>query len=307
MDRDRQIASQLGKLARWALMEELVTTPKPGLVDSYSNGAHRDMNFQTFEKSAEVLEPYYCRMAEAAQQGEEPEQVFREIRNIGIKAEKAMFTATQGANTHKGLIFSLGILCSGAAILFKDQSVPLTEEGLFAMEQRMVSTPLRQELERLCRNEAQQAGERTHGEQVLARYGAKGVRGEALSGYPSVRALALPVMAAGIKEGRDWNTVKLQTLCTLMSQVEDSNILSRRDEPTLSRVQDTFRKFLGEGGAYQKDGEQKLKELDARFIRENISPGGSADLLAVTIFVTRLLSEYTVFPLAAAQGEGKLN
>ena len=188
------------------------------------------------------------------------------------------------ANTHKGLIFSLGILCSGAAILFKDQNVPLTEEGLFAMEQRMVSVSLRQELERLCRNEAQ----RTHGEQVFARYGAKGVRGEALSGYPSVRTLALPVIAAGIKEGRDWNTVKLQTLCTLMSQVEDSNILSRRDEPTLSRVQDTFQKFLGEGGAYQKDGEQKLKELDDQFIRENISPGGRADLLAVSILVTRL-------------------
>ena len=100
------------------------------------------------------------------------------------------------------------------------------------MEQRMVSAPLRQELERLCRNGAQKAEKRTHGEQVFARYGAKGVRGEALSGYPSVRTLALPVMAAGIKEGRDWNTVKLQTLCTLMSQVEDSNILSRRDEPT---------------------------------------------------------------------------
>lgn len=127
-----------------------------------------------------------------------------------------MPAAAQGANTHKGLIFSLGILCSGAAILFKDRSVRLTEEGLFAMEQRMVSVPLRQELERLCRNGAQKAEKRTH-------------------------------------------------------------------------------------------GEQKLKELDARFIRENISPGGSADLLAVTIFVTRLLSEYTVFSLAAAQGEEKLN
>lgn len=205
-----------------------------------------------------------------------------------IQKIRHMPAAAQGANTHKGLIFSLGILCSGAAILFKDQNVPLTEEGLFAMEQRMVSVSLRQELERLCRNEAQ----RTHGEQVFARYGAKGVRGEALSGYPSVRTLALPVIAAGIKEGRDWNTVKLQTLCTLMSQVEDSNILSRRDEPTLSQVQDTFQKFLGEGGAYQKDGEQKLKELDDRFIRENISPGGSADLLAVSILVTRLPLEF---------------
>ena len=292
MDKDRQIALQLGKLAHWALREELVTTPKPGLVDAYSNGAHRDMNFQTFEKSAQVLEPYFCQMAEAAQQGKEPEQIFREIRTIGIKAEKAMFTATQGANTHKGLIFSLGILCSGAAFLLKDRSVPLTEAGLFAVEQKMVSVPLGQELESLCQNGARQEGAQTHGEQVLARYGARGARGEALSGYPSVRNLALPVMAAGVKAGRDWNAVKLQTLCTLMSQVEDSNILSRRDEPTLFRVQDIFRNFLKEGGAYQKEGEQKLKELDARFIRENISPGGSADLLAVTIFVFRLLTAW---------------
>lgn len=292
MDKDRQIALQLGKLAHWALREELVTTPKPGLVDAYSNGAHRDMNFQTFEKSAQVLEPYFCQMAEAAQQGAEPEQIFQKIREIGRTAEKAMFTATQGANTHKGLIFSLGILCSGAAFLLKDQSVPLTEAGLFAMEQKMVSVPLGQELESLCHNGARQEGARTHGEQVLARYGARGVRGEALSGYPSVRNLALPVMAAGVKEGRDWNAVKLQTLCTLMSQVEDSNILSRRDEPMLFRVQDTFRNFLKEGGVYQKDGEEKLKELDARFIRENISPGGSADLLAVTIFVFRLLTSW---------------
>lgn len=293
MDEERRIPRELGKMARWALMEELITTPKPGLVDSYSNGAHRDMNFHTFERSAEALEPYFCQMAAYAwKHGETPEKAFEGIREIGKQAEKAMFTVTQGVNTHKGLIFSLGILCSGAAILLADQRTPVTEAGLFAMEQKMVSVPLQQELEELYRKEWQETEKQTHGEQVLLRYGARGIRGEAVAGYPSVCKLAFPVMAAGVKEGRDWNAVKLQTLCTLMSHVEDSNILSRRNVHTLENVQHTFQAFLKEGGAYQKDAEQKLKELDACFIWENISPGGSADLLAVTIFLYGLLKKF---------------
>ena len=81
MDEERRIPRELGKIARWALMEELITTPKPGLVDSYSNGAHRDMNFHTFERSAEALEPYFCRMAAYAwKHGETPEKAFEGIR-----------------------------------------------------------------------------------------------------------------------------------------------------------------------------------------------------------------------------------
>ena len=101
-----------------ALLGEVYTTPKPGLVDLKDNGAHKDMDVHTFEKSTAAIAPYIAEMfCEGYANQQSLENLFARIRQIGIEAEKAMFEATKGINTHKGILFTMGII-SGAACIF---------------------------------------------------------------------------------------------------------------------------------------------------------------------------------------------
>lgn len=273
-------AAELGALARWALMEEAETTPKPGLVDRETNGAHRDMDFSTFRRSAEALEPWFSAMAELGMTLDgTAEDLFLALRPVGQEAEQAMYAATGGVNTHKGLIFTLGIYCGAAGRCLRDRG-RITEGALRETEQEMVVSVLTGELRRL-----RTAPAVTHGVRNLQQYGAPGVRGEAIRGYPAVWDLALPVL----RQGGDWNRVKLQALLTLMASCEDSNVLARRDPAVLGRVQQDAAAFLRSGGAHGPDALDRLRALDRAYTQENISPGGCADLLATAIFMKGLL------------------
>lgn len=260
----QKIVCKLGMLARKAMLDEVYTTPKPGLVDCCSNGAHTDMDVHTFQTSAEAITPYLIQMAEiGAGASSMNADTFADIRSVGIKAEQAMYDATAGVNTHKGMIFSLGILVTCAAYCLQ-KGYTLTENTLFFLEQQLVRDTLQDEVRQVC---------------------VGGVRSEAIFGYQSVRKMALPVFKEGILNHRDYNRVKLQTLFTLMCFVEDSNVIARRGTEMLETVRECAKKFLDEGGAYQDTAIEKLVQMDGYFINENISNGGCADLLAVTIFV----------------------
>lgn len=275
----------IGKCAYRALLEEVYTTPKPGLVDLYSSGAHTDMDVHTFEKSAETLYPWFIRIVTQGMYFKgSPEKLFLEIRKTGMNAEKAMYDATGGVNTHKGLIFTLGIFCAAAGRLCGVDGKKFTLRELCQLQKEMTSKILQQELKDIQTRPA-----RSHGEQNILKYGTAGIRGEALAGYSSVFCLALPVMERGILEGRDWNLIKLQTLLVLMSRIQDSNILSRTDPEELKRVQKEIELFLETGGAYREDAVACLESLDAAYSMRNVSAGGCADLLAVAIFFYLLL------------------
>lgn len=273
----------IAETAKWALDEEVKTTPKPGLVDLKSNGAHSDMNAQLFFKSANALEACF---AEAAWMGMEltvcPEELFRRLRKWGKRAEQKMYSATGNVNTHKGVIFTIGIFCAAVGRCIHDGNKRM--ENVRLMEQQMVSLQLRRELREMAKKRAV-----THGEDNFCRYGTQGIRGMALDGYKEVFEKALPVLQDGKRQNKDWNQIKLQVLITLMSCIEDSNIISRKDLTTLKAVQKTMKNFLRQGGAYQKSAIARLKRLDEEFTRENISGGGSADLLALTIFLDRII------------------
>lgn len=275
------IAEDIGTKAYYALLEEVYTTPKPGLVDLYSCGAHTDMNVETFEKSAKALRPWFIRMAA---QGYlltcTREKLFMEIRKTGILAEKAMFRATGNINTHKGMIFTLGIFCAAAGRCMKDYG-EIRLKALIRTEQEMVSRILKKELEELTETEEKT----TNGVRNLKQYGTTGIRGEALAGYPSVTEIALPVLSDGLYKKKEWNRVKLQILFALMSRVQDSNILARKNPAILYEVQVQSMKFLNEGGAYSNHAMEKLYLMDAEFTAANISAGGCADLLAVSVFL----------------------
>ena len=116
------LLERIGWQVRNALLGEVYATPKPGLVDRRDTGAHRDMNYETFLASTEAITPYMVRMfaegMDATAVGHTPEEVFRAIRGIGLEAEQAMYAATDGVNTHKGMIFTMGIVLAAAGILY---------------------------------------------------------------------------------------------------------------------------------------------------------------------------------------------
>ena len=274
----------IGQLAAEALFEEVFTAPKPGLVDPYSAGAHKDMDLNTFKKSTKAITPYFEEMAlQGTFMYKEPENLFPVIRQIGIKAEKAMYHATGGINTHRGAIFTLGIFSAAAGVCCRKLCC-VTSDALLETEQKMTKTILLDELEQLkCRSP------KSSGERNLFQYGSTGIRGEAVKGYPSIRNYGLPVLREGINSGQDWNLVKLQVLMTLMCSVEDGNILARTGMEGLKQVQSIARDFIKNGGAYVPGAEKKLQSLDLYFTEKNYSSGGSADLLAATIFINSLI------------------
>ena len=281
-----RIEAEIGSKAWLALLEEVYTTPKPGLVDLYSNGAHTDMDVYTFERSADAIKPYFIQMA---YQGYSLccsyEELFRQIRKTGLLAERAMYRATNGVNTHKGLIFTIGIYCAAAGRCVAERG-RITAENIRGIQQEMTVRILEKELGELKSVKRDAA---TNGERNLRKYGTYGVRGEAIDGYRSVWGYALPVFCEGLLEHRNYNDVKLQTLFVLMSRVQDSNILARHNSEALRDVQARAANFLHQGGAYRAGAAQKLLELDREYTLRNISPGGCADLLATTIFLAKLL------------------
>ena len=268
-------AGLIGEMASVAMREEVRLSPKPGLVDSLDNGAHLDMDLALFLRSADVLEPCFREMAEAAQCGEAG-SVLPRLRPIGIRAEKLMLAATGGVNTHKGQIFSLGV-CAAAAVRAGSAGEILAEAG-------RICRGLKAELIR-ARSESRKL---TNGEKIFRDTGTTGIRGEAEEGFPSVRMYGLPAYRRVIRAGRGKDEAALEALMTLMSVVVDSNVLHRRGWEGLALMRREAENFLIRGGTGQKGGTERLKDMNELFIRENLSPGGCADLLALTLFVAKM-------------------
>ena len=257
--------ARIAALARQALEREVLLTPKPGLVDACNSGAHKDMDKDTFLRSAAALEPWFRCMAERgrASLSETPQQLLSALRPMGMEAEQEMYAATEGVNTHKGALFSIGLLCAACGRL-QMMEQPLTVENLCTLAAQMT--------EGITQREMQAAD--THGLQVHAVYGVKGVRGEAESGFASVRELALPLLHQ--PEG------EYKALLALIARVHDTNVLHRAGEDGLLWLQRRAKDLLSEFSL------QALEQLDRECIEKNISPGGCADLLAIALFLERV-------------------
>lgn len=283
-------AGEIGSIAYRSLLSEVYTTPKPGLVDRYSNGAHTDMDVHTFEKSAAALQPFFVRAAfEGMTFPGSAEELFLRLRHMGQKAEADMYAATGGVNTHKGLIFTMGLYCAAAGRCLKESPACGLSKEDFEIRLRDVQCEM---TGRILAGELALLKESpggTHGVKNLHKYGTKGIRGEALAGYPALWKFALPVMREGIAAGHPTNAVRLQTLLVLMAVTEDSNILSRRGPQALLWTRYQAHDFLRAGGAYADDAVDKLIAMDRIFTEKNISAGGCADLLAMAIFLTEIL------------------
>ena len=245
-------AETLGEMAENALLAEVHFTPKPGLVDEANNGAHRDMDVPLFERSAHALRPCFEEFVRLGLQGASPAA----LQQAGVRAEQAMFAATGGVNTHKGAIYSGALLLHAAGRLLSGE-----EEG------------------DLCELAAQTAAAipaptGTHGAAVRACCG--GIRTEAVSGYPTAQAVLRQLRQSG----------PLDALLLSMSRLDDSTLWHRGGAEGAQLVRSRAADILA---APASEREARTRRLDAELIERNLSPGGSADLLAMAFFLEKAL------------------
>ncbi|MDY4315792.1 triphosphoribosyl-dephospho-CoA synthase CitG [Pectobacterium actinidiae] len=269
--RDRDALPDIDQRVAHALMMEVMLTPKPGLVDRANNGSHRDMDVVLFQTSIQAISPWFRHFTEAGYQHASVPLalLLPQVRPIGIACEQAMLSATKGVNTHKGGIFAFGLLCTAAGWL-AGRGERVTQLSLCDSVATMCHDMVRNELE-TC------SGAATAGEHLYQRHGLTGARGEAASGFNTVCQYALPALQQAIAAGADDETALLQTLLVLMAHNPDTNVVSRGGMDGLAFVQDYARRLLI--GPLDR---QALKEMDDALIARNLSPGGSADLLALT-------------------------
>lgn len=309
---------RIGWQVRNALLGEVYATPKPGLVDRRDTGAHRDMNYETFLASTEAITPFMVRMfaegMDATAAGRTPEEVFQAIRGIGLEAEQAMYAATDGVNTHKGMIFTMGIVLAAAGILYARDGYG-TVDAILDMARQMTARSMAEDFRKMLEHPP-----KTHGERLFRTYGERGIRGQAMEGFPILRDTAVPWLRrfqnictdaelqrdiaaqATLRRGllQDTgsmhaehfeNAVHVSTLIAIMSVLNDTNVFIRSSYEDMCWLQAESSTILGMGAMFTEEGVRAIEALNMACIEKNISPGGAADILAVAILLLKLTED----------------
>lgn len=263
--------AEIEAAAHRALTLELETYPKPGLVSPVDTGSHIDMDAAVFRRSAYALRPFFLRLAQAGAAGAE----MPELRAIGVEAEAAMLRATGGANTHRGAIFGLGLLCAAAGARAVDA---LPDQPLGRIVARRWGAAIA----------AAQPVTRSHGATMQARHGAGGARHEAASGFPNVASVGLPALRSARRGGHGEAAARVHCLFALIATVGDTNLLHRGGAVGAAWARRQARGFLARGGVSQAGWENDAISLHQAFVARRLSPGGCADLLAMTLLVDAL-------------------
>lgn len=245
---------RLGGLAVEALIREVDLTPKPGLVDRRNSGAHRDMDWELFHRSARCLESYFRRAVEL---GLTQTACMPELQRAGLEAEGVMLQATGGVNTHKGAVYAFGIILAGLG------SVLVRGGDLFETAARLAAAGVPPAAD-------------THGGEAKRLYGAVGARGEALAGFPHAQR------ACSLLEAHGGDPIP--AFLTLLAEVDDTNLLHRGGPDGLRFVQKQAGEILA---GPPEEYASRLEALDDACIARNLSPGGCADLLALALLLYR--------------------
>ena len=288
----------IAHLATQALQAELDTTPKPGLVDKDNNGAHRDMDHALMQLSINTLHPYFVRLAFLGFADTLPSHTV--IRDAGIEAEKAMLAATNGVNTHKGALFSMGLAVVAAAYEEKKAAANKEERGKEREEEYLSSLQLT--IKALAASFPDTSG--THGSKAKQLSNGtttiKGALDNAREGYEKLFAEWLPFYNER-RKSHDAHALH-KTLLRIMCDIDDTNVIYRTNVATAEEVKQEARALLASfEEAYAAEDKEKcasaieekcasaellaLKDMDRRYTERNISPGGAADMLSLTVFI----------------------
>lgn len=273
-------ADRVDEMVTHALLEEVATTPKPGLVDRNNNGSHGDMTVMTFQTSALALRGYWkdCFLAGADTAELPAQEAFARMRRLGVEAERKMLAATRGINTHKGAIFTLGTICGALGRLWQPDA-PCGDPGRIAeVCAALCSDAVEADFAVLEKG----GTAHTAGERLYLHSGLRGIRGEVAAGLPAVLETGLPILDACLDDGMSRNDAGVITLLYLIARGEDTNMIKRGGyalaEGMSAHLRDELRKTV-------LPTMDRVRQLDELFIRRNLSPGGCADLLAVSYFL----------------------
>lgn len=271
------ITTQIDQLARSALFDEVSLELKPGLVCPSTQGSHHDMDYALFLKSIEAMQGYYGQLCDFGFQ----QCSFEQLQQAGVQCEQRMMLATHQVNTHKGAIFNLGFASAGLGQCLKQQ-LPVNAENI---SQQIIEHWQQDLLNKLSRNPL------SHGQQMRKKYGISGAIEQVAHGFQVVQQLALPCFQSTLDATQSKNHASIQTLMTLISQLPDTNIAWRGGMSALFIVQEMAQKFLDDGGVLQTHWQNKLSQINQYFTQHHLSPGGSADLLGITLFFHKVEHE----------------
>jgi triphosphoribosyl-dephospho-CoA synthase len=266
------LAFQLSRAAVSALLEEAELTPKPALVDRRSNGAHHDLDLARLRRSACCLQDGFADMARAAW-SEKPPRLRETIGRIGRDMERRMLLATGGSNAHRGAIWAMGLLIASASLRRSGRNaagIAATSAALARLPDVFAPRP------------------DSNGERIRLRFGLTGARGEAQAGFPHVIEIGLPALRAARDRGVPEDCARLDALMAIMASLDDTCLLHRGGFAALDTAKAGAEAVLAAGGTSEAGGMERLQQLHADLMVLWASPGGSADLLGVTLFLDRL-------------------
>lgn len=272
-------AARTASAACRALLYEVLATPKPGLVDKQNTGSHTDMDIVTFESSALALLPYLkafvtCGIDHCT---DDPGKMLARLRPAGLQAEVEMLRATGGVNTHKGIIFSLGILGAALGVCYGNGRP--ADRCALQKTAKGIAAPLLHDFDGVTAENAV-----SNGEKLYAAYGVRGVRGEAADGYPTLFETALPRMDGLAAAGYSANDCGVLTLLSILAAAQDTNLIIRSSYDEACRQRERLAALVA-ADIEHRDYLALAQQLDREFIDRQMSPGGSADLLALTYFL----------------------
>jgi triphosphoribosyl-dephospho-CoA synthase len=276
IDRADLYALDLSTLAVSSLIAEAELTPKPALVDRNGNGAHHDLDLPRMRRSAQCLQDGFVDIARAAAFEKPPLRLREQIGRLGRDMERRMLAATGGSNAHKGAIWALGLLVAAAARRRSDTNAKRIANAAAT----------------LARLPDRFAHPRppSNGERARMRFGAAGARGEAQAAFPHAIHVGLPALRAARGRGVPEDCARLDALMAIMSRLDDTCLLHRGGLAALETAKAGARAVLVFGGTETPAGMERLHRLHAELMALWASPGGSADLLGVTLFLDRLES-----------------
>ena len=274
-----ELAERLAETATQALIDEARLSPKPGLVDSRSSGAHQDLNLDLMVRSAHSLTPTFYALALHSWQRPADIALRQDIGRLGRAGEAQMMVETGGVNTHRGAIWAMGLLVSAVAM----QPESLLPQHIAQRAAKIAALP-----------DAFSPKKFSKGSHAVQRYQVPGAREEAQGGFPHIIDCALPQLHRSRSRGASESEAQVDALLAVMTRLTDTCVLSRGGLPALHAMHQGAQAVLAAGGMHSVAGRQQLRRLERRMLSDNVSPGGAADLLAATLFLDSVSEPHTI-------------
>lgn len=276
---EQPFCAQIGRLAVRSLYAELALYPKPGLVSLVDNGSHEDMTATTFMRSLFALRHYFIAITEAGM----ADAPFNALQRLGMAAEARMLTATGGINTHRGAIFCVGMLCA---------AIGYCRAHHIALSAQAIRATLLLQWGAALAAHTHSGTTQSHGLQAAAQYAASGAREEAALGLPSVFEVALPALTRTLDAGRSLHCAQIDAFFSLMAHISDTNVYHRGGAAGAAAVKHLAQNFLARGGSADPHWKMVALGCHQALVRQRLSPGGAADLLAASCLVHMVTTLY---------------